>query len=372
MLSDLTVRHVANSRVGEVDFENLRFGYVFSDHMFSMYFEEGQWTRPEIVPYAPISLEPGTAMLHYGQSVFDGLKAFRGTDGAARIFRPEANEARLGDSARRLCMPPIPEGIFTRAIEKLIELDHAWIPHTEGHALYVRPLLIGTEAHLDVRPDITYRFLIMTAPVGSYFSQGGGGVSLKAEDQYTRAAAIGGLGFAKTAANYAASMQATQRAREDGYDQVLWLDSNEHRYVEEVGAMNIFFKSNGAVITPPLSGSILPGVTRDSVITLLRDRGIPVEERRIAVDEVMQGIQDGSMEEVFGAGTAAVISPVGKIDHRQQSAQLKNVPGPLTLELYDEIIGIQTGRIPDRHGWNTLVPLPKEAEPAAPLTTSTG
>lgn len=365
MLSELSITRVGKSRVGEVNFDDLPFGYFFSDHMFSMTYEEGRWQNPEILPYGPISLLPGAAMMHYGQTVFDGLKAFRGVDGVARVFRPETNAKRLRNSALRLCMPPVEEEVFREAIRLLIELDHEWMPHREGDALYIRPLLIGTEAHLDVRPDTTYRFLVMTAPVGSYFKKGSGGVSLKAEHQYTRAAAVGGLGYAKTAANYAAGMQATDQARKDGFDQVLWLDSNEHRFVEEVGAMNIFFKRNGSVITPPLGGSILPGVTRDSVISLLRDRGIPVEERPIAIDEVIGGIRDGTMEEVFGAGTAAVISPVERLEFKGRSAVLKTVPGPLTLELYDEIIGIQTGRIADRHRWNMLVPLPKPAQPVA-------
>ncbi|HSG05178.1 MAG TPA: aminotransferase class IV, partial [Nitrospiria bacterium] len=230
-------------------------------------------------------------------------------------------------------------------------------------SLYVRPLMIGTESHLDVRPDSTYRFMVMTAPVGSYFGQGKGGVSLKAEDQFTRAAALGGLGYAKTAANYAAGMFATQKARAEGFDQVLWLDSNEHRFVEEVGAMNIFFKKRDAVVSPPLGGSILPGVTRDSVISLIRDQGLTVEERKISIDEVMESVKDGSMEEVFGAGTAAVIAPVERLAFKGETVTLPQVPGPLTMALYDEILGIQNGRLEDRHGWNMVVPLPK-AQPA--------
>jgi len=296
--------------------------------------------------------------------VFDGLKAFRGVDGDARVFRPQSNAKRLQNSCERLCMPTVDEETFCAAIEALIELDHAWMPSKKGDSLYVRPLMIGTESHLDVRPDVTYRFMVMTAPVGSYFGQRQGGVSLKAEEQFTRAAALGGLGGAKTAANYAAGMFATQKARAEGFDHSLWLDSNEHRFVEEVGAMNIFFKKNGTVITPPLSGSILPGVTRDSVITMLGDRGIPMEERPISIDEVLESVKDGSMEEVFGAGTAAVISPVERLAFKGESVTLATVPGPLTLELYEEILGIQNGGIEDRHGWNMIVPIPK-AEPVA-------
>lgn len=371
MLSDLKLTRTPRSRIGEIDFDNLPFGYVFSDHMFTLEYREGRWGDPAIVPYGPISLEPGAAMMHYGQTVFDGLKAFRGADGSARVFRPEKNAARLRDSALRLCIPPVPEDLVVAAIRHLIELDHQWLPPHEGQALYIRPLLIGTEAHLDVRPDTTYRLLIMTAPVGAYFNQDTGGVSLKAEGNYTRAAAKGGVGFAKTAGNYAAGMLAAENARLEGFDQVLWLDSDQHRFVEEVGAMNIFFKRAGTVITPPLGGSILPGVTRDSVITLIRDRGLKLEERPIAIDEVMDAIADGSMEEVFGAGTAAVVSPVGKLEYQGRTETLREAPGPLTLALYDEIVGIQNGRLPDRHGWNMIVPLPAP-KAAAPLAATSG
>ncbi len=369
MLADLTLTRVARSRLGEVDFDHLRFGYVFSDHLFVMDYADGRWQRPRIEPYGPFSLEPGAAMMHYGQTVFDGFKAYRGVDGVARLFRPEANARRLQASCRRLCMPEVEPELFCAAARELVALDHAWLPPKEGQALYVRPLLIGTEVHLDVRPDTTFRFMIMTAPVGAYFDPKSKGVALKAEDQYTRAASIGGLGAAKTAANYAASMYATTQARREGFDQVLWLDSNEHRYVEEVGAMNIFFKRSGTVITPPLSGSILPGVTRDSLITLIRERGLPVEERRIAIDEVVDAIRDGSMEEIFGAGTAAVVAPVARLQYRGETLALKTSPGALTRALYDQLTGIQTGRLPDPHGWCTQVPLPT-APAAAPAAAA--
>jgi len=365
MLADLTVTRVPRSRIGEVDFDHLRFGYVFSDHLFAMDYADGRWQHPRIEPYGPISLEPGAAMLHYGQTVFDGFKAYRGADGVARVFRPDANARRLQDSCRRLCMPEVEPELFCAAVRELVALDHAWIPPKDGQSLYVRPLLIGTEVHLDVRPDTTFRFMIITAPVGAYFDPKSRGVALKAEDQYTRAASVGGLGYAKTAANYAASMFATTQARREGFDQVLWLDSNEHRYVEEVGAMNIFFKRNGTVITPPLGGSILPGVTRESLIVLLREQGVTVEERRISIDEVMQSVRDGSMEEIFGAGTAAVVAPVARLHYGGETLELRDSPGALTRALYDQLTGIQTGRLPDAHGWCMQVPLPQAAAPAA-------
>ena len=354
---------VTQSRLAQVDFDNLGFGSIFSDHMFSMVYEDGAWTNPEIIPYQALAIEPGVAMLHYGQTVFDGYKAFRGEDGQARIFRPERNASRLHDSCQRLCIPIMPLAelteIMLQATRELIELDHAWIPSQWGHSLYIRPLVIGTEATLEVRAANRYHFLIMTSPVGSYFNNLQKGVSLRVEDRFTRAASIGGLGAAKTAANYAASLLPGAQSRAQGFDQVLWLDSNEHRYVEEVGAMNIFFKIAGRVVTPPLGGSILPGVVRDSALTLLRDWDIPVEERRIAIDEVIEAFRSGDLEEVFGAGTAAVICPVASIGYQDEIYSIAGTPpGELTLRLYDELTGIQYGKIKDRHDWNQYVALP--------------
>ena len=357
---DTTVRQ---SRLDQVDFDNLGFGSIFSDHMFSMVYENGAWIDPEIIPYQALAIEPGVAMLHYGQTVFDGYKAFRGEDGKARIFRPERNASRLQDSCQRLCIPIMPleelTEIMIQATRELIELDHAWMPSQWGHSLYIRPLIIGTEATLEVRAANRYHFIIMTSPVGSYFNNLQKGVSLRVEDQFTRAASIGGLGGAKTAANYAASLLPGSQSREQGFDQVLWLDSNEHRYVEEVGAMNIFFKIAGRVVTPPLGGSILPGVVRDSAITLLHDWNIPVEERRIDIDEVISAFCGGELEEVFGAGTAAVICPVASIGYKGEIFKVANTPpGELTLQLYDELTGIQYGKIKDRHNWNQCITLP--------------
>ncbi len=357
------VTRVDQSRLDQVDFDKLGFGNIFSDHMFSLSYENGSWQNPEIIPYQALALEPGVAMLHYGQTVFDGYKAFRGEDGQARIFRPERNARRLYDSCQRLCIPIMPADdlcdIMLQATRQLIELDHAWMPCHWGHSLYVRPLIIGTEATLEVRAANSYRFIIMTAPVGGYFTNLQKGVSLRVEDRFTRAASIGGLGAAKTAANYAASLLPGSQSRTQGFDQVLWLDSNEHRYVEEVGAMNIFFKIAGKVVTPPLGGSILPGVVRDSALTLLRDWGVAVEERPIAIDEVISAFRSGDLEEVFGAGTAAVICPVASIGYRNEVFTVaKTPPGDLTLRLYDELTGIQYGTRPDTHNWNICLPLP--------------
>lgn len=362
LLSNFPVTPVRRSRLDQVDFEDLGFGRIFSDHMFSMVYEDGAWRDGEIHPYQALALEPGVSMLHYGQTVFDGYKAFRSQDGDALIFRPDMNAKRLHNSCRRLCIPIMePEQLASLLIEatrELIQLDHAWIPPHHGQSLYVRPLVIGTEATLEVRAAASYRLMVITSPVGSYFQGVQGGISLKVEENYTRAASIGGLGYAKTAANYAASLLPGYEALQEGFNQVLWLDSNEHRHVEEVGAMNIFFKIAGKVVTPPLGGSILPGVVRDSALTLLRDWGVPVEERPITMEETAQAFEDGSMEEMFGAGTAAVICPVAKIGYRGKMLELAPpVPGELTQRLYDEITGIQYGKLADPHGWMVRVPI---------------
>ena len=364
--SPFPVTPVETSRLQAVDFTALGFGQVFSDHMFSMDYREGSWVDPRIHPYGPLDLEPGAVILHYGQTVFDGFKAFFGEDGAVRIFRPDRNAQRLYDSCRRLCIPimPLPEmrDILFDATRALIRIDRDWIPREPGQSLYIRPLIIATENTLEVRAANAYRFMVMTSPVGGYFGDLQGGVSLRVEDRYTRAASIGGLGAAKTAANYAASLLPGAESRADGFDQVLWLDSNEHRYVEEVGAMNIFFRIGGRVVTPPLGGSILPGVVRDSVLTLLREWQIPVEERRLEIGEVVEALRAGELEEVFGAGTAAVICPVARIGYLDETHTVESpVPGELTRRLYDELTGIQTGRVEDRHGWNLVVTLDEPA-----------
>ena len=361
--SRFPVTPVEQSRLSQVNFDKLSFGGVFSDHMFSMVYENGTWKNPEIHPYQALALEPGVSMLHYGQTVFDGYKAFRGLDGEVRIFRPDMNARRLYDSCLRLCIPIMAAEelceIMIQATRQLIELDHDWVPSQWGHSLYVRPLVIGTEATLEVRAANSYHFMIITAPVGSYFTNLQKGVSLRVEDRFTRAASIGGLGAAKTAANYAASLLPGFESQNQGFDQVLWLDGNEHRYVEEVGAMNIFFKIDGKVVTPPLGGSILPGVVRDSTLALLADWGLPVEERPITIDEVVAAFRSGEPEEVFGAGTAAVICPVASIGFKGEIFQVISAPpGELTLRLYDELTGIQYGKLVDRHGWNVHVPIP--------------
>lgn len=355
MLSTLRVQPTAHSRLAQVDFTRLGFGDVFADHMFLLHYADGAWGQPEIVPYGPIPLEPGVATLHYGQSVFEGLKAFRGRDGVIRLFRPEMNARRLKASCIRLCIPPLDEAVFVEACRHLVALDQAWIPHERGQSLYIRPLVFGTESHLDVRPSARFLFVIMSGPVRAYFTSGARGVGLQVQEKFTRAAP-GGTGYAKTAGNYAASLYPGAQSKQAGFDQALWLDGVEHRYVEEVGQMNIFFKIRGQVVTPPLRGTILPGVTRDSVLQLLAERGTPVEERPISIDDVIEAIRSGDMDEAFGAGTAAVIAPVGRIGYRGEVFEINHsVQGPLTQSLYDEITSIQFGEVADRYGWTVTV-----------------
>ena len=364
MTSRIRLQPVRRSRLAEVDPDNLGFGSVYADHMFSMVYRDGAWRDPEIVPYGPIPIEPAACALHYGQAVFEGLKAFRGVDARLRLFRPDRNLERLTSSCERLCIPPPGASIFDEAVRSLVALDEAWIPRGEGEALYIRPLIFSDEPQLEVRPSTRYRFLIMTSPVRNYYGGAFTTVALRAERRSTRAAP-GGLGEAKTGGNYAASLLPGELARAEGYHQVLWLDAAEHRYVEEVGQMNIFFRFRDRVVTPLLSGTILPGVTRESVIRLLADRGVAVEERRIAIDEVAAAARSGGLVEAFGAGTAAVISPVGRIAWDDEVVEINgNLAGDLTRALHEEITGIQTGRVADRHGWTVTVDPRAERVPA--------
>lgn len=353
MTATIDTRPATDSRLDTVDFDDPGFGDVFSDHMFQMVYRDGQWREPAIVPYGPFGIEPGALGLHYGQTVFEGLKAFIGDDGRIRIFRPERNAARLAASCQRLCIPAFDTRILLAAIDQLVDIDRRWIPPRRGQALYIRPLIVATEANLNVRPAREYRFFIMTSPVREYFT--GGTVRLKAERQYTRAAP-GGMGHAKTAGNYAASLLPGFESQQQGHDQVLWLDGVEHRFVEEVGQMNIFFKIDGTIHTPDLRGTILPGITRESVIQLLQDEGIACEQRRIDIHEIMEAAGNGTLEEAFGAGTAAVVAPVGAISVDQRTIEVNGGrPGPLALHLYDRILDIQRGDAEDIHGWNRLV-----------------
>ncbi len=351
----MEIRKTAHSRISEVDFKNIQFGSLFSDHMFAMEYIDGEWQNHRIEPFGPIEVNPVSASLHYGQAIFEGMKAYRGVDGEIRIFRPEMNHRRLSASCERMCMPLIDEDTFISSMSELIRIDHQWVPPGEKQALYIRPVLFADEPQLDVRPANRYRYLVITSPVGGYFGGQFPAVSLKAEEKYTRAIQ-GGTGFAKAGGNYAATFLASREGRENGYAQILWLDGVDHRYIEEVGQMNICFYLNNRLVTPELRGTILPGVTRDSVLTLTEDMGIPCEERLIGIEEVIEGIQLGTLHEAFGCGTAAVITAVGSIGYRDTLYEINNgESGELSRKLYDTIVGIQRGEIEDPYGWTRVI-----------------
>ena len=332
--------------------EKLGFGHIFTDHMFIMNYTEGKgWHDPRIEPFHDLSLSPAAMVFHYGQEMFEGLKAYKDEQGNAYLFRPDMNAKRANNSNDRLCIPRIPEEDFVQAVEELVRVERDWIPTDEGTSLYIRPFIIATDDFLGVAPSKTYLFMIILSPSGAYYESGLAPVGIWIEDEYVRAVR-GGMGFAKTGGNYAASLIAQVKAHDDGYSQVLWLDGVERKYIEEVGAMNICFKIAGKIVTPMLNGSILPGVTRDSVIQMCRHWGYEVEERKVSVDELVAAAKDGTLEEVFGTGTAAVISPVGKLRYRDDVMTIGDGGiGELTQKLYDTLTGIQWGRLEDPMGW---------------------
>ncbi len=333
------------------DFSNLGFGKYFTDHMLVMYYSDNAWTEPEIVPYSAFELDPSTNVLHYGQGIFDGLKAYKNKSGKITMFRAYDNLNRINKSAERLCMPTIDVEKVMAGLKELLILEQDWIPTAPGTALYIRPTMIANDKALGVHAAHNYIFYIILSPVGSYYAHGLAPTKIIIEEEYVRAP-IGGTGEAKCMGNYAASLLAGEIANKKGYDQVLWLDGKEHKYVEEVGAMNIFFVIDGVVITPALVGSILHGVTRRSVIEVLQKDGYKVEERRISIDEVIKAQREGRLNEVFGSGTAAVISPVGILNFRGEDLVINNNEmGEITRHAYARITGIQNGTAPDEFGW---------------------
>lgn len=348
--------NLSSSRKQKPSFDSLEFGKNFTDHMFIVDYTKGiGWHDPRIVPYQPLTLDPACMVFHYGQTVFEGLKAYLTQEEEVLLFRPEKNMERLNRSNDRLCIPQIDEDLALSALKQLINVDREWIPNAPGTSLYIRPFIIATEPYLGVAPSGRYKFIIILSPVGAYYKEGINPVKIAVERQYVRAA-IGGTGNAKTAGNYAGSLKAQEVAEKAGYSQVLWLDSKENHYIEEVGSMNIFFKINGEVVTPALNGSILEGVTRDSIIQLLKHWNVPVTERKISIDEIYQAQKDGILEEVFGTGTAAVISPVGEFFWQNEKLVVNGgKTGELSKKLYDTLTGIQLGTVPDPFGWTVKV-----------------
>ena len=339
------------------DDDALSFGTVFTDHMFLMEYAAGRgWHSPRIVPYGPISMDPATTVLHYGQAIFDGLKAFRGADGRIRLFRPQRHAERVGISARIMSMPDIPADLVRQSFEALVSLEHAWVPGKPGTSLYLRPTIIATDVQLGVHPAHSYLYFLILSPVGSYYKEGVKPVKILASDDHVRAVK-GGLGEAKTAANYAASLAGQVEAERAGYTQTLWLDGVHRKYIDEVGTMNIMLRIGDEIITPPLSGTILNGVTRDSALTLMRDWGLKVSERAITIDEVMQAGRDGTLKEMWGTGTAAVVSPVGTLGYKGEAVLINGgETGEVTRRLYETIVGIQYARLADPHQWTSIVP----------------
>jgi branched-chain amino acid aminotransferase len=335
---------------------DLTFGTVFTDHMFVMDFHEGKgWHNPRIEPYGPFAMDPAAAVLHYAQAVFDGLKAFRLRNGEVRLFRPQKHVERLINSSRRLCIPEVDPELALKSLVMLVGMEKDWVPSTVGTSLYIRPTIIATEPFLGVRPAKSYIYYVILSPVGAYYPEGMNPVKILVVDKYVRAVE-GGVGNSKAGANYAASLYAAEEAKHEGFTQVLWLDGRERRFIDEVGTMNIMLKIGDEIITPPLSGTILAGVTRDSALTLLREWKLRVSERPVTIDEVATAARAGKLEEVWGTGTAAVISPVGELSYKGERIVINGGKiGPVTQKLYDAIVGIQYGTAPDTRNWTVPV-----------------
>ncbi len=345
---DIRITKVASSRLKTVDIENVPFGKFFSDHMLVADYSNGQWTNVEIKPYQPLEIAPSNAALHYGQSIFEGIKAYRHADGSAYIFRPYDNYKRFNQSSERMQMPQVPEEIFMEGMRRLIELDQDWIPVHHDHSMYIRPFMFAADEMIGVKPSDTYKFMIILSPTGPYYAAP---MRINVEEQYVRAVP-GGVGYAKAAGNYAAAMYATAQAKKLGYDQVLWMDAFEHKYVQECGTMNVFFIIGNAAITPDLSeGTILAGVTRDSAIVMLQEMGYKVEERPLSIDEIIAAYKDGSFKEVFGTGTAATISLIKELRYKDFVMQFDVDQWTAAPELKRKITAVREGAEPDTHNW---------------------
>lgn len=336
--------------------DSLGFGRHFTDYMFVMdYHSDKGWHDPRIIPYQPLTLEPSSMVFHYGQAIFEGLKAYKTEDGSIQLFRPEKNMKRFNESCDRLCIPQLDEEFLLSAIKELILLEKDWVPAGIGTSLYIRPFIFATEPYLGVRPAVQYKLLVILSPVGAYYGDQLSPVKIYVEEHFVRAV-VGGVGHVKTAGNYAASLKAQEIAEANGYAQILWLDAKENKYVEEVGSMNIFFKINGEVVTPKLNGSILNGVTRDSVIQLLQYWNVPVREEKISIEEIFAAQERGELEEVFGSGTAAVISPVGELSWNEKTIVINDRQiGELSQRIYDEVTGIQLGKKEDPFNWTVKI-----------------
>lgn len=347
------IERTTNSRLNQVDWDNLPFGKIFSDHILEMDYRDGEWSAPVIKPFGSLMLHPATSALHYGQSVFEGLKANRTDNGEIVLFRPDMNAHRFAESCERMCMPAVQPELFVELIKKLVDVDNDWIPNKEGYSLYIRPFMFATDDFIGIKPSDTYKFLIFTCPVGVYYSSP---VNVKIEEFYTRAS-IGGVGRAKTAGNYAASLYPARLGQVKGFHQLVWTDGIEHKYIEESGTMNIVFVIDGKMITPSEEAdTILRGVTKRSVVEIAKMWGIPVEERKVSVEEVVSAIREGRLEDAFGAGTAATIAPIAKIGYRDEVFELPAVEGrTLSNKIKDYLNNLKAGRVEDNMHWCTKV-----------------
>jgi branched-chain amino acid aminotransferase len=354
MSHKIAIRKVAKSRISEIDFNNIPFGREFTDHMFEATYSDGKWHSCEIKPLQRFSIHPAMLTLHYGQAIFEGMKATKHVDGRPLLFRPEMHVRRINTSAHRMCMPDFPEDLFLDAMHKLVAIESNWIPPQKGSALYIRPVMFATDEYIGVASSSTYKFMIICLPVGPYYNKP---VKLKVERTYVRAVE-GGVGEAKTAGNYAASLYPAKLAKEEGFDQVLWMDAHEFKYVQEVGTMNIFFVFKDKIVTPATTGTILKGITRDTLIQMLKVRGIEVEQRKLSIDEIEEAYNKGELIEAFGAGTAAVVANVSLIQDKGFSMSFDESNWVLSRSLKEEFNALRAGEIPDTHGW--IVPVGQE------------
>ena len=346
---EVRINRTPSSRINEVDFNNLGFGKTFSDHMFIADYADGEWKDFRIVPYGDLTLSPAVSVLHYGQSFFEGLKAYHQADGKIVLFRPYKNAERFNKSAERMCMPELPEDIFVQSIAALVDTDRDWVPKAQGQSLYIRPFMFATDPYLGVKPSDTYKYMVLTGPAGAYYSKP---LKVKVETYYSRSC-DGGFGFAKAAGNYAGSLLPAMEAVKEGFDQIIWTDSKEHAYIEELGTANLMFVVNGVLMTPSTRDTILKGVTRDTVLALARKWGIPAEERRISVAEIEEGLKSGAVSEAFGVGTAATIASISEISI---GGQLYSLPDPANAEFSNRVLttlnDIRYGLVPDEFEWN--------------------
>ena len=351
MNEKIKITRTEKSKIFNVDFNNFTFGSVFTDHMFECDFINGNWINPTIKPYQPISIEPSASVLHYGQAIFEGMKAYKDENDEVWLFRPDQNFERINKSAVRMAIPEFPKELFYEALIKLINIDRDWVMHGEGRSLYIRPFVIGNEYAIQAVPSKNYKFMIICAPATLYYTKK---LKVLVADKFSRAAS-GGVGFAKAAGNYAGQFYPTKLANDEGFDQVIWTDANEHSYLEEAGTMNIFFRINDSLITAPTTDTILDGVTRKSLIQIAKDNGINVEIKKLKVEELKNAAKNGSLKEIFGAGTAAVVSQINAFQHKGELFELKEMDNSYAEKLKSNLVGIQTNQLADRHNWRYKV-----------------